>query len=235
MEAYDESGKLLDNCDFSIGKIVHKQVEVNGEQKVLPVFVKLTQEEYLQTINTLESRVSRLESVISKIVSFGVNGLSFEDKSSFVEQWVGGITYEVGDIVKYCSVFFMCKQKNVSVDTAAPDKLPDAWEQLNVGSDGVVKWVQPTGAHDSYANGAVVYHAGKRWVSVVDNNVWEPGLCCWREDANEQQGEVAEWVQPTGAHDVYSKGDVVMYNGKKYMSKIDANAWAPDVYGWDQV
>lgn len=24
MEAYDESGKLLENCDFSIGKIVSK-------------------------------------------------------------------------------------------------------------------------------------------------------------------------------------------------------------------
>lgn len=235
MEVYDESGKLLENCDFSIGKIVYKQVDVDGESKTLPVFVKLTQEEYLQTINTLESRVSRLESVISKIVSFGINGLSFEDKSSFVEQWAGGITYEVGDIVKYGSVLFMCKQKNVSVDTAAPDKLPDVWEACNVTSDGVAEWVQPTGAHDAYANGAIVEHAGKRWVSVVDNNVWEPGLCCWREDANEQQGEVAEWVRPTGAHDVYNKGDVVTYNGKKYMSKIDANAWAPDVYGWDQV
>ena len=25
------------------------------------------------------------------------------------------------------------------------------------------------------------------------------------------------------------------YIGKKYMSKIDANAWAPDIYGCDQV
>lgn len=235
MEVYDESGKLLENCDFSIGKIVYKQVEVNGEQKVLPVFTKLTQEEYLQTINTLESRVSRLESVISKIVSFGINGLSFEDKSSFVEQWAGGITYEVGDIVKYGSVLFMCKQKNVSVDTAAPDKLPDVWEQLNTTSDGVAKWVQPTGAHDAYANGAVVELDGKKWVSVVDSNVWKPGICCWREYTAEQPDAVAEWVQPTGAHDVYNKGDIVTYNGKKYMSKIDANAWAPDVYGWDQV
>lgn len=41
-----------------------------------------------------------------------------------------------------------------------------------------------------------------------------------------------EWVQPLGATDAYSKGDVVSYKGELYESNIDANVWAPDVYGW---
>ena len=41
-----------------------------------------------------------------------------------------------------------------------------------------------------------------------------------------------EWVQPTGAHDAYNTGDKVSYKGKHYVCTIDANTYAPDVYGW---
>lgn len=44
------------------------------------------------------------------------------------------------------------------------------------------------------------------------------------------------WRQPTGAHDAYKTGDIVNYNGKLYISTIDGNVWAPDVYpaGWEE-
>ena len=47
--------------------------------------------------------------------------------------------------------------------------------------------------------------------------------------------EYPEWVQPTGAHDAYNTGDKVSYNGKHYVCTIDANSYAPDVYGWEIV
>ena len=45
---------------------------------------------------------------------------------------------------------------------------------------------------------------------------------------------IPEWVQPLGATDAYNAGDVVMYNGQKYQSLINANVWSPDAYpaGW---
>jgi len=36
-------------------------------------------------------------------------------------------------------------------------------------------WVQPSGAHDAYDEGAQVTHDGKGWVSTTEGNVWEPG------------------------------------------------------------
>ena len=44
--------------------------------------------------------------------------------------------------------------------------------------------------------------------------------------------EWPEWVQPTGAHDAYSKDSKVTHNGKKWISSYDANVWEPGVYGW---
>ena len=42
------------------------------------------------------------------------------------------------------------------------------------------------------------------------------------------------WAQPSGAHDAYSAGDIVNYNGTLYQSTINGNVWSPDVYpaGW---
>ena len=48
--------------------------------------------------------------------------------------------------------------------------------------------------------------------------------------------EWPEFVQPTGAHDAYNKGDKVTFNGKHYISLIDANVYSPAVYpaGWQE-
>ena len=45
---------------------------------------------------------------------------------------------------------------------------------------------------------------------------------------------VPEWEQP-GSTNPYMIGDKVMYNGKIYVSIVDNNVWAPDVYGWEEV
>ncbi len=48
---------------------------------------------------------------------------------------------------------------------------------------------------------------------------------------------VAEFKQPTGAHDAYNKGDKVLFKGKIYKSKIDANTFSPEQFadGWEEV
>lgn len=48
---------------------------------------------------------------------------------------------------------------------------------------------------------------------------------------------VAEFRQPTGAHDSYKKDDKVLFNGKIYRSLLDNNAYSPTDYpqGWEEV
>ena len=47
--------------------------------------------------------------------------------------------------------------------------------------------------------------------------------------------EYPEWVQPTGAHDAYAKGDKVSHMERRWTSDIDANVYEPSVYGWTEV
>lgn len=116
----------------------------------------------------------------------------------------------------------------------------DAVEQLaaryldHAGRGRGEEWVQPTGAHDAYPQGWTVTHDGKQWESLTPANVWEPGVSGWRETTPDGGGP-AEWVQPTGAHDAYKKGDRITYRGTVWRSTIDGNVWAPGVYGWEQL
>lgn len=97
------------------------------------------------------------------------------------------------------------------------------------------EWVQPSGAFDSYVEGDTVVHNGKRWISLVSANVWEPGVSSWRE-AVAPGADPAEWVQPSGATDAYNTGDLVTFEGEVYKSVIDANTWSPTEYpqGWEK-
>lgn len=52
------------------------------------------------------------------------------------------------------------------------------WRQLGGGGEPA-PWVQPTGAHDAYALGAVVTHDGQTWTSTIPANVWAPGVYGW--------------------------------------------------------
>ena len=101
------------------------------------------------------------------------------------------------------------------------------------------EWTQPTGAHDAYPQNWEVHHGGKDWVSLISANVWEPGVSGWREKASvptdpEAPVTVPDFVQPTGAHDAYSVGDKVTFEGAVYTSTIDANVYSPTAYpaGW---
>ncbi len=93
-------------------------------------------------------------------------------------------------------------------------------------------WRQPIGALDAYALDAEVMHLGRQWRSSTPDNVWEPGVYGWTDISPSNPDAVQEWVQPTGAHDAYQMGDLVLYQGQTWRSSIDANVWAPGVYGW---
>jgi len=114
------------------------------------------------------------------------------------------------------------------------ESIPEQMSDLNkqyLDSAGTVEgeeWVQPAGAHDAYPLDWVVTHNGSSWASLMDANVWEPGVSGW---APEGQGEWPMWVQPTGGHDAYAIGAKVSHTDKHWQSAVDANVWEPGTAG----
>lgn len=90
-----------------------------------------------------------------------------------------------------------------------------------------------------YAVGERVQHEGGLYECVsahTSQTDWSPPAAAslWSGVTVDPATGYDEWKQPTGAHDAYSKGDRVVYNGSVYESVIDANTWSPEAYpaGW---
>lgn len=68
--------------------------------------------------------------------------------------------------------------------------------------------------------------------------LWEAVRALQNNDkAEDDTNTPEEFKQPTGAHDAYTRGATVIYNGKTYKSLIDNNVWSPDTYpnGWEVI
>ena len=94
--------------------------------------------------------------------------------------WMEGMALGIGDRVQHEGGLYRVQQAHTaehppSVHTAA------LYTRINVPGE-IPAWV--TG--QSYAKDVQVTHGGKTWISMVDNNVWEPGAAgvydsVWKE------------------------------------------------------
>ena len=100
-----------------------------------------------------------------------------------------------------------------------------------------VELFPPWSVGKSYATGDRVQYEGTLYKCVQAHTSqadWTPPVTpsLWTAFSID---EYHAWVQPTGAHDAYSKGDKVTHSGKRWASDVDNNTWEPGVYGWTEV
>ena len=177
--------------------------------------------------------------------------------ASVYPEWDGNSkAYKTGEWVKYGegamgdARLYQVLQDHTSQPQWTPDAATSLYKRVGVSADGTPKWVQPAGATDAYAKGDIVEYNGKKYISTIDANVWAPDVYGWElytgggEVVDPQPTEpetptdnIKDFVQPTGAHDAYAKGDKVRFNGKVYESLIDNNAYSPSAYpaGWKEI
>lgn len=98
------------------------------------------------------------------------------------DEWsASSVTYAKGDIRQYNGLLYRCVQAHTSQSDWTPAAAASLWTRIADPTQEWPEWIQPTGAHDAYANGAKVSHNGKHWVSTANDNVWEPGVYGWEE------------------------------------------------------
>lgn len=167
--------------------------------------------------------------------------------------WEVNRSYAVGDIVSYGTnsvgdpQLYKVVQAHVSQADWTPSAVPSLYDAFGLDESGYPLWAQPSGAHDAYNTGDIVNYNGTLYKSLIDGNAWSPDVypAGWEQvdggtvdpTPEPEPGPTTypDFVQPTGAHDAYNTGDIVMYNGTAYRSLIDGNVWAPDAYpqGWE--
>jgi hypothetical protein len=119
---------------------------------------------------------------LRELIEQATISLSDEDALQGVElfpAWKAGFAYELNSRVKYNKILYKCVQAHTSQSDWTPDVTPALWTKVSI--EDWPEWVQPTGAQDAYMSGDKVSHNEKHWVSIADNNVWEPGVYGWNE------------------------------------------------------
>lgn len=95
--------------------------------------------------------------------------------------WRVEMSYKTGDRVLYEDVLYRVLQDHVSQEAWAPKEAPSLFAKVLIPDEDVIpEWVQPDSTNP-YMIGDKVMHGGKVWISIIDNNVWQPGIYGWEE------------------------------------------------------
>ena len=186
--------------------------------------------------------------------------------ASLYPVWAADKQYKANDIVQYGTnsvgdpQLYLVLQAHKSQSDWLPDATASLYKKMGISESGYPIWTQPLCAVDAYNLGDIVSYNGKLYKSIINANVWAPDVypAGWEEytestgggDSGETGGgdsgttepetppteTIPDFVQPTGAHDAYKKGDKVKFEGKIYESLIDANTYSPSAYpaGWKE-
>jgi len=95
--------------------------------------------------------------------------------------WKEDIDLAVGDRVQYEGILYKVLIAHKTQASWTPDVSPSLFAVVLIPDPGdIPEWVQP-GSTNPYMKGDKVTHNGKTWESMIDNNVWEPGIYGWNE------------------------------------------------------
>ena len=93
--------------------------------------------------------------------------------------WKVETNYIVGDRVLYEDVLYKVITTHTSQIDWTPDVSPSLFAKVLIPDENVIpEWEQPDSTNP-YMTGDKVAHNGKVWVSIIDNNVWEPEIYGW--------------------------------------------------------
>ena len=96
-------------------------------------------------------------------------------------EWREDIAYKVGERILYDDVLYKVLIAHTSQATWTPDVSASLFAKVLIPDvNEIYPWEQPDSTN-TYKIGDKVIHNGKIWISIVDNNSWEPGVYGWEE------------------------------------------------------
>jgi len=95
--------------------------------------------------------------------------------------WKEDVVYSVDERILYNDILYKVITAHTSQDDWTPDASSSLFAKVLIPDKNIIpEWEQPDSTNP-YMIGDKVIHNGKIWVSIVDNNVWEPSAYGWEE------------------------------------------------------
>ena len=95
--------------------------------------------------------------------------------------WKPNNAYINGERVLYNEILYKVLQDHVSQESWTPDSAPSLFAQVLIPNENdIPEWIQPNSTNPYKMNDKVKYN-GEIWISIINNNSWEPGVYGWEK------------------------------------------------------
>lgn len=237
-------GEKLSRLDYISGTVKLKAsfLQLSKEEKEQAILDVIKKEFYPEPFNQDRiEEVSKTVDLVKGELTTKVEELKFEQDNLQAKQSELEAN-ESTAIERY-------KELNDSVKSISKHILKSDIAQEDY--DNIISVFPEWKVETSYSVGDIVRYQGKAWEVIqahTSESDWTPDTVpalfkevTPKKVVDETTGEeteiIPDFVQPTGTHDVYSKGDKVLFQDKVYTSAIDNNAYSPSDYpqGWEEM
>lgn len=155
------------------------RIDLTDPQNPKPVFSKQPDSE----IGRLQKQMAEVQAQTSvNILASTFAAESFTDEQALqvptlYPEWSGeSINYKSGARVNYQNILYKVLQDHTSQADWTPDVTPSLYAKVLIPDPDIIpEWEQPESTN-GYSVGDKVTHNGATYISLVDNNVWEPGV-----------------------------------------------------------
>ena len=117
-----------------------------------------------------------------KIIHKAATSLSDEDALEALllfPAWNPGTPYKMGDRILYDETLYRVLQDHRSQSDWTPDVASSLYAEVLIVDPTIIpEWVQPSSTNP-YMKDDKVMHNNDTWISIIDYNVWEPGVYGW--------------------------------------------------------
>ena len=103
------------------------------------------------------------------------------DAPAVYPEWKEDVQYYTNDRVLYNGILYKVLIEHESQETWVPVEAPSLFTKVLIpDANKIYPWEQPDSTN-GYKIGDKVSHNGYNWESIIDNNVWEPGVYGWNQ------------------------------------------------------
>lgn len=174
--------KYVDGRFYRVPEATENGVLIAKPMDTTPVDVsELVEIEYVPTQEQEVATLKAQNAILATATSFIAN--TFTDEQAIMVAdlyplWSGeSVKYEVGERIKDENYILY---KVITAHTSQPDWKPSVSPSLFAkvlveNPNEVTEWKQPDSTN-GYDKDIVVLHNGKEWKSLVNGNIWEPGV-----------------------------------------------------------
>lgn len=129
---------------------------------------------------TLIELATKLRPIIEKSAQSLDDATALEAVTLF-PAWAAGVAYTTGTKVKHGGVLYSVLQDHTSQTGWEPGAAPSLFAKVLIPDPTVIpEWEQPDSTNP-YNKGDKVMYNGVVYESLIDGNVWQPGVYGWIE------------------------------------------------------